>query len=362
MILDQQRICQPMVGNGCGLFGENMEVFFLDVGQGTSQVILLGGKQAIVLDCGLPNDRFVLQFLLKMGVECIPRLIVSHSHKDHIGGAVSILGEYQDRIEKICFVQDDLFLASAFWLRISEFLKSGILTKDQLCRLESTDQPQLVWSESSTSAKLRTFSPSAAENLDAQGSGKQNPTSAVLFLDVKKHRIIFSADSEVTQWQEIRRKYGQRYPCNILAMPHHAGEINGTKEQIQWLFNEAINPRVVIVSVGTNNTHGHPRANVIQTISALGIKVICTQITKQCCDNLESLRPGVLQPLTHFSRSSPTQDVNSRGNSRNVACAGSVRAIVSDEEIVVDRLDEHQRAVDTLANLKQGHPLCRNSV
>jgi competence protein ComEC len=339
-----------------------MEVFFLDVGQGTSQVILLGGKKAIVLDCGLLNDRFVLQFLLKMGIEYISCLIISHSHKDHIGGAVSILGEYQDRIEKICFVQDDQFLPSSFFLRISELLKSGILTTDQIHRLEATTEPQLIWSEPSVSARLRTFSPSAAENLLAQNAGKQNPTSAVLFLDVKNHRIIFSADSEITQWKEIRRKSGQRFPCNILAMPHHAGDTNSTKEQLRWLFDEALDPHIVIVSVGTNNTHGHPRADVIQTISAHGIKVLCTQITKQCCDDLESLRPGVLHPLTHLSRSSPNRDVNSRGNSRNVACAGSIRAIISDEEIVVDRLDEHQSAVDRLANLDQGHPLCRISV
>lgn len=339
-----------------------MEVFFLDVGQGTSQVILLGGKQAIVLDCGLPNDRFVLQFLLKMGVEYIPRLIISHSHNDHIGGAVSILGEYQDRIEKICFVQDDLFLESSFWYRISDLLKSKQLTKDQLIRLEMTEAPQEVWSAPSSFIMLRTYSPTAAENLLAQEAGRQNPTSAVLFLDIKNQRIIFAADSDISQWQEIRRKSDQIYRCNILAMPHHAGATNSTKEQLKWLFTEALDPQVVIVSVGTNNTNGHPRADVIQTISSLGIKVICTQITKQCCDNLESLHPGVLQPLIHFSRSSPTRDVSSRENSRNVACAGSVRAIVSDEEIVVDFLDEHQIAVDRLAKSKQGHPLCRNSM
>jgi competence protein ComEC len=96
-----------------------MEVFFLDVAQGTCQIILLGDRRAIVLDCGVPNDRLVLQFLRRLGIEYLDRLIVSHSHSDHIGGAVSVLGEYQDRIERICFVQDDLFLQSSFWRRVS---------------------------------------------------------------------------------------------------------------------------------------------------------------------------------------------------------------------------------------------------
>ena len=136
-----------------------------------------------------------------MGIDYIPCLIISHSHDDHIGGAVSILGEYQDRSRKICFVQDDEFLKSSFWLRISELLKAGILTRDRLVRLEATAKPQLVWS--AASARLRTFSPLAAETVLAQADGEQNPTSAVLFLDVGSHRIIFGADSEVSQWREI---------------------------------------------------------------------------------------------------------------------------------------------------------------
>jgi competence protein ComEC len=336
-----------------------MEVFFLDVGQGTSQVLLLGGQQAIVLDCGLPNDRFVLRFLLRMGVEYIPRLVISHAHADHVGGAVSILGEYQDRIEKICFVQDHLFLESAFWHRISELLKTGKLAKDQLVRLESTGQPQLVWS-TAASTTLKTYSPAAADNLLAQAGGDANSTSAILFLDARNGRIIFAADASVEQWREIRRKSGQRFSCTVLAMPHHAGVTANAKE-LQWLFTEGLDPKVAVVSVGTSNTHGHPRADVIQAMSALGIKVVCTQITKQCCDDLEFLRPGVLRPLTHPGLSSPTEDKTPSGKSRNVACSGTVRAIVSDDQIVVERLSDHQDAVGRLATSKLGHPLCRRS-
>lgn len=58
---------------------------------------MLGQRRAIVVDCGLRNDRLVLQFLQRSGIEFLERLIVSHSHDDHIGGAVSIMGAYQPR-------------------------------------------------------------------------------------------------------------------------------------------------------------------------------------------------------------------------------------------------------------------------
>jgi beta-lactamase superfamily II metal-dependent hydrolase len=336
-----------------------MEVFFLDVAQGTCQIILLGDRRAIVLDCGVPNDRLALQFLRRLGVEYLDRLIVSHSHDDHIGGAVSVLGEYQDRIDTICFVQDDLFLASSFWRRISELLRAGTLMPAQLIRLEATLEPQLVWSDRPRAARLRTFSPTAAENLLAQNAGQQNPTSAVLFFDVRDQRIIFSADSEVSQWREIRQRSGRQMTCRVLAVPHHAGRAHNSPEDLNWLFDEAVTADVAVISVGTSNTHGHPRQDVVKALTARRAKVLCTQITRRCNDNLEALRPGVLRPVLYPGRSSPNSDVTGAGNSRNVACAGTVRVSVSASGIEVDRLAEHQLAVDRLVTSGPLCPLCR---
>jgi hypothetical protein len=181
----------------------------------------------------------------------------------------------------------------------------------------------------------------------------------VLFLDVNRHRVIFAADSEVSQWQEVHRRSGQRQACDILAVPHHAGATDSSADELRWLLDEAIAPKVAIVSVGTSNTHGHPRPDVIQAMSARGIMILCTQITLKCCDGLEPLRPGVLQPITILGRSSLTKDLTTSGNSRNVACAGSMRVIISGDALVVDRLTEHQHSVDRLKSSGQGHPLCR---
>lgn len=339
-----------------------MEIFFLDVAQGTCQIILLGERRAIVIDCGVRNDRIVLQFLSRMGVEHIERLIVSHSHDDHIGGAVSVLGAFQDRISRICFVQDHKFLQSAFWRRISELLKSQKLAKDQLSRLEVADGPQEVWGDESKSLLLRTYSPSAAENLLAHEAEAPNPTSAILFLDVRGQRIVFAADSEVQQWREIHRKYGQRMKCEVLSVPHHAGRSHNSADDLAWLFDQALDVGVAVISVGTTNSHGHPRQDVVTAMTNRGTKVMCTQITRRCNGNrrdLESIRPGVLRPLRFLGRSSVTTDLTDAGHSRNVACAGTVRVEAAVTGLIVDRLNDHQRAVDQLPQTAATCPLCR---
>lgn len=339
-----------------------MEIFFLDVGQGTCQVIMLGQRRAIVIDCGLKNDQPVLQFLRRSGVEYLERLIVSHSHNDHIGGAVSIMGAYQDRVGKYCFVQDHLFLESAFWNRLKDLYATARITRDQMVRLEVEEKPQVVWKDESKSIRLQTLSPSAAENLMAQDGEKPNATSAVLFLQSGVHRVIFAADSEVPQWKEIHRSSGRKLHCDVLAVPHHAGKMHSSRRDLKWLYEDVLSASTAVVSAGTSNTHGHPRSDVIEAMTASGLHVLCTQITRRCNGNardLEHLRPGVLRPQIHLGRSSATTDLTAARHSRNVACAGTVRVEITSAGLMVERLTEHRRAVDRLPRNVTACPLCR---
>ena len=97
-----------------------MEVYFLDVGQGTCNLLLLGGQQAVVIDGGGRGSRTLLQALERFRVSHIVRLIVSHNDADHTGG-------------------------TALWDRIEQQLADGILSEDQLHRLERDQHPKLVF-------------------------------------------------------------------------------------------------------------------------------------------------------------------------------------------------------------------------
>lgn len=338
-----------------------MEVFFLDVAQGTCQVILLGAHRAIIIDCGSKPDggNVLLRFLLRMGVQRIEHLVVSHSHSDHLGGAIKLLAHFQDRIGKIWYVQDHRFLETRFAIRLHELLKSGRLQRGQLDRLECSEEPKLVWVDEGRLTRLRVYSPTPGDNFIAQIDQTPNPTSAVLFLDIGGHRIIFAADSDVAQWREIFRKYEQRMKCEVLAVPHHAGRSHNGADDLNWLLDQALDVNVAIISVGTANTHGHPRQDVVTAMTNRGTKVLCTQITSRCHTDLESLRPSVLRPLTFLGRSSPVRDFTSSGNSRNVGCAGTVRVEATATGLIIDRLNDHQRAVDQLPRTAVSCPLCR---
>lgn len=334
-----------------------MEVYFVDIGRGTSNLILLGQSRAMVIDCGA-NSGVLLQLLARFRIEEIVRLILSHNHDDHVGGALGVMTAYEGRIGRICFLEDGKTFSTKYWQKVSQQLQDGTLTPEQLIRLEVSERPKIIFEEKARRLSLKLFSPRFDENLEAIAEGNPNATSGVLLLTIEDRRIVFAGDSTIRQWQRIRQARGRAVNCDILAVNHHAGIVWTNPEELGWLYTEGVRPRFAIVSVATSNRDKHPRPEVIKALMSNNATVVCTQITKQCCDSLEPLRPGVLTPqVPGFSRATP--DYTKAGNSRNVACGGTMVAEFTDAQLTLHRIAEHQAAVDRLAAADGGHPVCR---
>jgi len=293
-------------------------------------------------------------------VQAIDRLITSHSDGDHTGGAIAILDHYAENVEKICVVQDHKFLKSRYWRRLAALTKEGRIHERQIPPplLPEDGKPKLVWEDPKSGAKLRCFSPAFFENLEAQRDSNSNGTSMVLVLDYLGRRVVFAADSVIPQWRRIYERRGNRsLECDILAVPHHGGLTDGNAVDLDWMYSKAVRCDVAIFSVGTVRRPKHPRAEVVAKLRSIGATVVCTEITSQCHSNLDSLKPGVLQPQYHLGRAM------NAANKSPVACAGTVLATITHNAIEIDRLNNHQSAVDSIATSQVGVscPLCRLS-
>jgi competence protein ComEC len=91
--------CIGLPGNFTGLSHQaanngDLQVYFLDVGQGDSSVVIFRDK-VILIDAGEVDqgDR-VVGDLRKLGVRRIDLLVASHPHSDHIGGMQKILASF----------------------------------------------------------------------------------------------------------------------------------------------------------------------------------------------------------------------------------------------------------------------------
>lgn len=343
-----------------------VECFFLDVGQGTSHVILLGNGRAIVLDGG-PEARIPLA-LLDRYVTKVVALIVSHNDADHHRGAIRILEQYRGSIEKLYFLQDRPLDHIGLYRLAQRLSRVGAI---QCCRLERNNQPRIFY-EDLSGVGLEILFPDFLGNLDAQETEEPNSTSGILALFCGSRRIVFAADAPISAWQRIHDLKGALF-SDVLAVSHHGGAVWPPRKQgeaeapyesrvlegLRWLYTQACPCAQAVISVGTSNTYNHPHEWVVRTLRQTGAIVLCTQITRHCCGNLEEIRLHGVRPLTVPSRSVLQKDVLPNGQSRNVACAGTVVAEIGTDSVRIQHLTEHQSGVDTLAGLPSGHPLCR---
>jgi len=339
------------------------ECWFLDVGQGASNIILLGGARAIVIDCGPCGSRETLT-LLRRHVDTIEALVISHNDADHDYNAPGVLAEYRKAINKIFFLQDR---------NVKEMRRtSGVLT----CapqgdypipqRLEANGgAPRILYSAEDVT--LAVMYPDLMSNLTAQKLGKATPnqTSAILRLTCGGRRIIFSGDATIEAWEYLSSKMSNAKPlrCDIMTIPHHGGNIttNSSREESyqKRLYSHIIRPEYGVISVGTYNRYGHPCAASITALKAAGVRVLCTQITDKCCGDLESIR-SLRRTITRPARSTKDVSKTQGGRTKHVACFGTVVAEVSENNVRISNLAAYDEDVKSFAALPSFHPICEN--
>ena len=340
------------------------ECWFLDVGEGTANVIMLGRRRAIVSDCG-PHTSIVTLKFLKRYVDTIEALIISHNDSDHDGGVADLLQSYPKAINNIYFLKDRPSHLIRTWMITEHELKVGNLLNAPL-RLEVQDKPLIIYSDRAAGIELKLIYPYFRDNIWSDDAGKPNQTSAILCLHCGTRSVVFSGDATIEAWESIAAKMADSLPlqCDAMTIPHHGGRIseNSKKNQeyLKRLYSEIITPQWGIISTGTANQYGHPSSSTISVLRSLGIGILCTQITPQCSDDLESIRPGLLQPIWPSQSASFIRTTRS-GKSKDVACVGTIVAEVSPEQVNISFAEHLKNNIDKLIGSDIFHPLCRQN-
>jgi len=322
------------------------ECWFLDVGQGTSNVILLGEGRAIVIDCGPRGSKQTIQ-LLEQYVDTIEALIISHNDIDHDFNVEEVLAAFPKAINRIFFLRD----RPPENIRTFSILMSK--QKENYPRPEWIESGKVIFSEGDII--LRTLYPDLMENLEAEKSGRRMPnrTSGILQLKCGNRKIVFSGDATIEAWDSLASRIQDKKPlcCDIMTVPHHGGKISQNPSQEnscqEKLYSEIIKPSYGILSVGTINQYNHPSPEAISALREAGVNVLCTQMTKKCSGDLEAVR-SLRRTINRPARSKINKSRTRGGNSKNVACFGSVVAEISTDCVKISNLDRYKKDMDPL--------------
>ncbi|MCX6746392.1 MAG: ComEC/Rec2 family competence protein [Candidatus Parcubacteria bacterium] len=238
---------------------QNLEVDFLDVGQGDSILIKTPYQQNILIDGGPDNK--VLSALgknLAFYDKDIDLVVLTHPHTDHVIGLVEILRRYKVKKVLLTEVKNN----SPPYLALLEEIKKQNIETDK------ADGPKDIVLGQDLDLKilypLNDISQKNFENL--------NDSSIVAKLIYKNESFLFTGDAGLPVEQDLLASKVD-LTANVLKVGHHGSKYSSSQE-----FLDAIKPQYAVIEVGANNSYGHPHLITVKRLEQDNIKIFRTDL------------------------------------------------------------------------------------
>ncbi|MEC4675741.1 MAG: DNA internalization-related competence protein ComEC/Rec2 [Nitrospirota bacterium] len=226
-----------------------VSVTFLDVGQGDSAVIELPDKKTIVVDTGR-SGKEAAAFLRYTGKDDIDVLILSHFHPDHSGGLEYLMERFN-----VGEIWDNGRIIYPPEMNINarhRRLKRGDIIKNRYCEITVLHPYKEFYT------------------LFGGEDVGENDSSLVLKLTGENGSFVFTGD--IGEEAEGDMLYIKKWlHGDVLKIPHHGSGRSADSE-----FISAISPSIAVISVGRDNSYGHPAARMLEQLA--GAKVFRTDL------------------------------------------------------------------------------------
>ncbi|WUO43962.1 ComEC/Rec2 family competence protein [Streptomyces sp. NBC_00285] len=227
-----------------------------DVGQGDATVLAAGEGTGVVVDAG-PDPALVDDCLRTLGITKVPLVVLTHFHADHVAGLPGVLRGrsvgaiettgFEEPVDQAAFVRREAAARHIPVTRavVGEERRTGALTWEVL------------------------WPPAGPEPVVADGP---NDASVAMLVHSAGLRFLLLGDLEPPSQQALLRSpAGARLAgVDVLKVAHH-----GSAYQDPELIRR-VAPRLALISVGADNSYGHPAASTVAALRAGGAVVLRT--------------------------------------------------------------------------------------
>lgn len=224
----------------------------LDVGQGLA-VVVHTREHALLYDAGPAwgpqadsGNRVIVPYLRAAGVRRLDGMIVSHSDKDHAGGAASVLAAVP---------------VARFWSSLDDAAAAGAAVAPCLAG------ERWRWN----GVDFEVLHPTAAHY--ARARQRSNDRSCVLRVEAGGQSVLLTGDIERKTERELLQSVPARLPARFLLVPHHGSRTSSSPE-----FVREVAPQTALVAAGYRNRFGHPKEDVLERYRALGARIYRTDL------------------------------------------------------------------------------------
>ena len=237
-------------------FPKNLEIHFLDVGQGDSCFIITPEQKTILIDGGgSTSNTFdvgketLIPYLLDKGYTKLDYVFISHFDQDHVGGILSILQEL--KVGQV-FISKQGEKSENY----ETFLE---LVNEKKINVQEVKAGDKVTIGDITFHVLWPIEKQIEENI-------LNNNAMVMKLQYRSFSMLFTGDIEEIAEKKILHIYKNDLDIlqsSVLKVAHHGSKSSSTEE-----FLKAVNGEVAIIGVGENNMFGHPSNVVLERLQS----------------------------------------------------------------------------------------------
>lgn len=243
--------------------GGKLTVTVLNVGQGDSILVRTPTQTILVDTSDLDEHENLRRELKKHKVTTVDKLITTHPHADHLGGASVVLKECDVKA-----VYDNGVPSTAkFYLNYLKTVKEKKIAYKNLKAGDTLDFGGGVKFKVLSPTKEMVENPATSAK---NGKVDLNATSIVGRLTFGDFAMMLTGDIETEGEKAIVEK-NKNIKCQVLKVGHH-----GSKTSSSNAFLKAVQPEVAIISCGAGNDYGHPHKAPVDRLTAAKAKIYRT--------------------------------------------------------------------------------------
>lgn len=232
---------------------EEFAIHFIDVGQADAAVILCD-DEVLMIDGGNAEDSGLIYSYLSntLGIEHIDYMIATHAHEDHVGGLSGALNA--------CTVGTVYSPVTEYDSKAFESLVKYVHEQGLELTVPSVGDMFNVGS-----ASVQILSP-------AYLYADTNDTSIVVRIVYGETSFMFTGDAE---WEAEHDMVDAGYDLSatLLKVGHHGSDTSSS-----YVFLREVMPEYAVISVGEDNSYGHPTEDTLSRLYDAGATVYRTDL------------------------------------------------------------------------------------